>query len=464
MIPYAPALESPTDLAIRERYGLFIGGAWVEPAAGTYAVTENPATDEAIALVARASDADVDRAIRGARRAYDKSWRKLKASERAKYLYRIARALAERTRAFALYETLDRGFPIRRARENVARASAIAFFYAGWADKLAWTVRGHERPRALGVIGALVSARSPLCEAIEILTPALAAGNTVVLKPSTTSPLVALALAQLCDDIDLPPGVLSIVTGDATTGAAIVEHVDCDALAFVGAPAAGASVRRVLAGRRTRLRSSLDGPALVLVFDDAPLDAAIEAIVASTYRTGSVAAAPATLVLVQESVVAEVSERVTERLRTLRHGDPLDRNTDVGTFASRPERDRLAAQLDAAVAGGARLVAAPFDPPPSGAFRAASLVFDLAPSFDLAGVEGAGPFVALATFRTPVEALERAATLGRATTASVWTTTAAQGLFTAQRLRADAVSCNTFGSLDSGRSGSLAGVRAYLDP
>ncbi len=463
MIPYAPALESPTDLALRERYGLFIGGAWVEPAAGTYAVTENPATEEAIALVARASDADVDRAIRGARRAYDKSWRKLKASERAKYLYRIARALAERTRVFALYETLDRGFPIRRARENVARASATAFYYAGWADKLAWTVRGHERAHALGVVGALVSARSPLCEAIDILTPALAAGNTVVLKPSTTAPLVALALAQLCDDVDLPPGVLAVVTGDASAGSAIVEHADCDALAFAGDVAAGASVRRVLAGRRTRLRASFDGPALVVVYDDAPLDAAIEAIVASTHRTGSTAAAPATLVLVQESLAAELVARVTERMRTLRHGDPLDRNTDVGTFASRPERDRLAAQVDVALAGGARLIAAPFDPPLIGAYRAASLVLDLEPSFDIAGVDGAGPFVALATFRTPAEALERAASLGAATTASVWTTTAAQGLFTAQRLRADAVSCNTFGS-PATRPGGLAGVRAYLDP
>lgn len=462
MIPEAPALESTADIGVRDRYGLFIGGDWVAPETGAYVISENPATDEPLALVARATAADVDRALRAARRAYEKSWRKIKPAERAKYLYRIARAIAERTRVLALMETIDGGAPIRSVRDVVGHAATTAFYYAGWADKLAWAIGGHERARAIGVVGALVSARSPIACAIDILAPALAAGNTLVLKASTCAPLGVLALAQICAEVDLPPGVVNVITGESDVSATLVEHPDCDLLACEGSIGVASAIRRVTATRRIPLRASVDGPACIIVFDDAPLDAAIEAIVAATYRAGTKTSRSGTLVLVHESLETDVVARLTARLRTLRHGDPLDRNTDVGAFASRTHRDRLAARVDRAVAGGATLLAAPWTPPDVGAFRAAAILIDLPPSFDLVSSDASGPFATLATFRTPAEALERAAAFAPAS-ASVWTSSGAQALYTAQRFAAGVVWCNTFDRFDAGRVGGPAGLRAYLD-
>ncbi|GAC1556170.1 MAG: aldehyde dehydrogenase family protein [Vulcanimicrobiaceae bacterium] len=474
MIPYAPALESSSDLALRDRYGLFIGGAWVGPTSAAFTAIDNPATEATLALVARANDTDVERAVRAARRAYDKYWRKLKVAERAKYLFRIARAVSDDARTLARIETVDGGAPIRHVRDAIDVASAAAFYNAGWADKLAWAIRGHERAHAIGVVGALVSSRSPLTCAIDIVAPALASGNTVVLKPAMATPLVTLALARICEDIDLPAGVLNVITGDAATGIALVEHVDCDLIALEGSLAVARSVRRGTATRRTRLHASVDGPACVIVYDDAPLEAAVEAVVAATYRSGTKRTASSTQVLVAESVASDVLAAIVARLATLRHGDPLDRNTDVGAFASRAHRDALDARIESARSAGATSIRAPWTTPDVGAFRAAEVLTDVPPTLDLRSDDATGPLVALATFRTADEAVARANLAGGAT--SVWTVSGALALYTAQRLRAGVVSCNTFdrfdpsspfaslGTADCDRVGGLDGLRAYLDP
>ncbi len=474
-LAYAPALESIADIGLRERYGLFIGGAWVAPEANTYVACENPATEMPLALVARASDADVERAVRAARRGYEKYWRKLKNAERAKYLFRIARALGERTRAIAVRESLGSGMPIRFARDRVAAtATAHAFYAAGWADKLTYAVRGHERAHALGVVGAMVPAYAAFSATLAFVTPALACGNSVVLVPDATAPLGALLLAQVCADIDLPPGVFNVVTGDPTVRAMLVDHSDIDLLALAGTTASGAALRHDVAGRRTRTHLALDGVSSVIVYDDAPLDAAIEAIVAAMSLGGSRATYAGVRIFAAESVAAELLARVRSRIATLRHGDPLDKNTDVGALPSRPHRDALEALSSAAEAEGATIVAAAWDVPEIGYWHPASLVTGLPASFDPSPAGGPG-LATFATFRTPGEALERANAIRGMLAASVWTSSGSLGLYTAQRLVAGAVWCNTFDRLDAaspfggtgeagvGRSGGLAGLRAFLE-
>lgn len=472
---YAPALESIADIDLRERYGLFIGGAWVAPSDGTYLACENPATELPLALVARASPADVERAVRAARRGYDKYWRKLKAPERAKYLFRIARAVDERARAIAVRESLSSGMPIRFARNRVcATASAHAFYAAGWADKLAWAVRGHERAHAVGVVGAMVPGYAAFSATLAFVAPALACGNTVVLVPDALAPLGAFSLAQICADVDLPPGVFNVITGDATVGASLVDHPDVDLLARAGTIAEGAALRRSVAGRRTRVHLTLDGVSTIVVYDDAPLDAAIENIVAAMSLGGSRANFAGVRILAAESIAAEILDRVKVRLVTLRHGDPLDKNTDVGALPSRAHRDALVGLAAAASAEGATILGAPWSAPERGYWHPASLVIDLPASFDASPLDRPG-LATFGTFRTPSEALERANAAYGALAASVWTSSGSLGLYTAQRLEAGAVWCNTFDRVDAsspfggtgeagfGRSGGLAGLRAFLE-
>ena len=281
---YAPALESTAEVSLRDRYGLFIGGDWVAPANGETFPTINPATEEPLALVAQGTHADVDRAVRAARRGYEKYWRKLRATERAKYVYRIARLLSERAREFAVLETLDGGKAIRESRDfDVPQASAHFFYHAGWADKLAWAVSSPERTRPLGVVGAIVPWNFPLLIAAWKIAPALACGNTVVLKPAETTPLTALAFADLCAEADLPPGVVNVVTGDGSTGNALVEHPDVDKIAFTGSTDVGKAILRATAGSGKRVALELGGKSAFIVYDDAPLDQAIEGIVSAIF-------------------------------------------------------------------------------------------------------------------------------------------------------------------------------------
>jgi aldehyde dehydrogenase (NAD+) len=473
---YAPALESTAPVSLRDRYGLFIGGEWVTPGDERTFATINPATEETLSLVAHASAADVDRAVRAARRGYEKYWRKLRPAERAKYVYRIARVLSERAREFAILETMDGGKPIRESRDfDVPNAVSHFFYHAGWADKLAWAVDGPERTRPLGVVGAIVPWNFPLLIAAWKIAPALACGNTVVLKPAETTPLTALALAGLCAEADLPPGVVNVVTGDGTTGAALVDHPDVDKISFTGSTDVGKAIRRSVAGTPKRLSLELGGKSAFLLYDDAPLDAAIEGIVASIFfNQGHVCCAGSRL-LVAESIAEDVVDRLRARMATLRHGDPLDKNTDIGAINSRAQREKIASLVQSGIDDGATLVQQEWTPPERGFWYPASFFTDVEPTYRIAREEIFGPVLSVMTFRTPDEAIERANNLPYGLAAGVWTSSGALAMYTAQRLAAGVVWCNTFNQFDPsspfggykesgfGREGGIAGLRAYLD-
>jgi aldehyde dehydrogenase (NAD+) len=476
-LTYAPAPESIAPVTIRESYGLFYGGEWLAPVSATTFETQNPATEEPLAAIAYAEAVDVDRAVRAARRGYEKYWRKLRPAERAKYVYRIARALTERSREFAILETMDGGKPIRESRDfDVPQASAHFFYHAGWADKLQWAVPGVERPRPLGVVGAIVPWNFPLLIAAWKIAPTLACGNTIVLKPAETTPLTALLLAQVCAEADLPPGVVNVVTGDGRTGAALAEHPDLDKVTFTGSTEVGKTIRRSRAGMGKRLSLELGGKSAFIVYDDAPLDQVIEGIVSAIYfNTGHVCCAGSRL-LVAESVAEELVERLRARIGTLRHGDPLDKNTDIGAVNSRAQRDKIVELVQSGIDDGAELVQAAWTPPERGYWYPASFFTGVQPTFRIAREEIFGPVLSVMTFRTPDEAIERANNLPYGLSAGVWTSSGALGLYTAQRLAAGVVWCNTFNQFDPsspfggykesgfGREGGLAGLRAYLQP
>lgn len=473
---YEPALESVAAVTLRERYGLFIGGEWTAAQDDASFATIDPATEMPLAQIARANASDVDRAVRAARRGYEKYWRKMRPPERAKYLYRIARALTERAREFAVTETLDVGKPIREARDfDIPQAAAQFFYHAGWADKLAWAVSATERVRPLGVVGAIVSADFPLLLAAWKIAPALACGNTVVLKPAPDSPLSALVLAGLCAEADLPPGVLNIVTGDDATGIALGDHDDIDALAFAGSTPTGKALRRATAGSSKRLGLELGGKSTIVVYDDAPLDQVVEGIVSAAFFNAGHVGSAGSRVLVQESVAEELIARLRARLETLRHGNPLDKNTDIGAIRSRARLDRIAAYVRSGIEDGATLVSTPWSPPERGFWYPASFFTGVEPTFGIARDPSVGPLFTIATFRTPDEAVERANNLPGTLAAGVWTASGALALHTAQRMVCGVVWCNTFNRFDPsspfggrreaglGRDGGVAGLRAYID-
>jgi aldehyde dehydrogenase (NAD+) len=474
-LPYAPALEPAAAVELRRSYGLFIGGAWTAADGGATYGSETPATEETLALVARAAASDVERAVLAARRGYDKHWRKLKPAERSKYIFRFARILGERAREFAVLETLDSGKPIREARDfDVAQALATFFYHAGWADKLEWAVGPRDRVRPLGVVGAIVSWNIPLLAAAWKIAPALACGNTVVFKPAETTPLTALFLAQVGADAGLPPGVLNIVTGDAATGAALADHPDVDALSFTGSTDVGKALRRATAGSGKRLSLELGGKSALLLFEDAPLDQALESIVTAVYLNAGQLCSAGSRLLVQESIAAEVVERLRERLATLRHGDPLDKNTDIGAINSRRQRERIASLVASGSEEGAEYVAAPWTPPERGHWFPASFFTNVQPTYRIAREEICGPVLSIMTFRTADEAIERANNVPYGLAAGVWTSNGALALHVASRLRAGVVWCNSFNEFDPsspfggykesgiGREGGIEGLKAYL--
>ncbi len=474
-LSYAPAPESTAPVSIRDAYGLFIGGEWVAPASATTFPTFNPATEEKLAVVGYAQEADVDRAVRAARRGYEKYWRKLRPAERAKYIYRIARALTERSREFAILETLDGGKPIRESRDfDVPSAAAHFFYHAGWADKLAWAEPGTERGRPLGVVGAIVPWNFPLLIAAWKIAPALACGNTIVLKPAETTPLSALLLAQVCAEAELPPGVVNVVTGDGQTGAALVDHPDVDKLTFTGSTEVGKAIRRSTAGTTKRISLELGGKSAFIVFDDAPLDQTIEGIVSAIYFNAGHVCCAGSRLLVQESIAEEVVSRLRARIATLRHGDPLDKNTDIGAINSRVQRDKIVELVQSGVEEGATLVQADWTPPERGYWYPASFFTNVQPAYRIAREEIFGPVLSIMTFRTPDEAIERANNLPYGLSAGVWTSNGALSMYVAGRLQAGVVWCNTFNQFDPsspfggykesgfGREGGLAGLRAYL--
>ena len=473
---YAPAPESRDIVTLRSDYGLFVAGEFVSTLDGGALKTVNPATEEVLAEVAEAGPKDVDRAVTAARRAYTEVWGPMPGRERAKYLYRVARLIQERAREFAVLESLDNGKPIRESRDvDVPLAAAHFFHHAGWADKLGHAGYGPD-PRPLGVAAQVIPWNFPLLMAAWKLAPALATGNTVVLKPAETTPLSALLLAEVLQQAELPPGVVNIVTGAGATGAALVAHPDVDKVAFTGSTEVGKAIQRQVAGTCKKLTLELGGKAANIVFDDAPMDQAVEGIVNGIFfNQGHVCCAGSRL-LVQESVEEELLDRLKARLGTLRLGDPLDKNTDIGAINSAQQLERITELAGSGEAEGAvRWSPENCALPERGYWFAPTLFTGVAQSHRIAREEIFGPVLSVLTFRTPQEALDKANNTPFGLSAGVWTEKGSRILWMAQRLRAGVVWANTFNRFDPaspfggykesgfGREGGRHGLAAYLD-
>jgi acyl-CoA reductase-like NAD-dependent aldehyde dehydrogenase len=470
---YAPAPESRSIVDIKPSYGLFIDGEFVDGHGRSFK-TISPATEEVLAEVAEADDADVDAAVKAARRAYDKVWSKLPGRERAKYLYRIARIIQERSRELAVLESIDNGKPIKESRDvDIPIVAAHFFYYAGWADKLEYAGRGPD-PRALGVAGQIIPWNFPLLMLAWKIAPALACGNTVVLKPAETTPLTALLFAEICQQADLPPGVVNIVTGAGATGQALVAHGGIDKVAFTGSTEVGKAIARTVAGTDKKVTLELGGKAANIVFDDAPLDQAVEGIVTGIFfNQGHVCCAGSRL-LVQESVADELLGRLKRRMSTLRVGDPLDKNTDVGAINSAEQLARIRELSDVGEAEGAGRWSPECELPSHGFWFPPTLFTGVTQAHRIAREEIFGPVLSVLTFRTPSEAVEKANNTPYGLSAGVWTEKGSRILSMASQLRAGVVWANTFNKFDPtspfggfkesgyGREGGRHGLEAYL--
>jgi aldehyde dehydrogenase (NAD+) len=472
---YAPAPEATDHVKLREEYGLLIGGHWVAPLSESTFKTINPATEEVLAVIAEAGEEDVDAAVKAARTAYTKVWSKTSGAERAKYLYRIARILQERSREFAVLESMNGGKPIKESRDvDLPLAAAHFFYHAGWADKLDYAFPGR-RPRPLGVAAQVIPWNFPLLMAAWKLAPALAAGNTVVLKPAETTPLTALLLGEVLRQAELPDGVVNIITGAGQTGAALVGHPDVDKVAFTGSTEVGKAIQRTLAGSGKRLTLELGGKAANIVLDDAPLDQAVEGIINGIYfNQGHVCCAGSRL-LVQESVAEPLVAKLKRRMTTLRVGDPLDKNTDIGAINSRAQLDRIQELVASGEADGAEAWQPPCQLPERGFWFRPTVFTHVAQSYRIAQEEIFGPVLSVLTFRTPDEAVTKANNTPYGLSAGVWTDKGSRILDLAGRLRAGVVWANTFNRFDPtspfggyqesgfGREGGRHGLAAYVE-
>jgi aldehyde dehydrogenase (NAD+) len=472
---YAPAPESRDVVSIEPEYGLFVAGEFRPAADGRTFATINPATEEPLAQVAAAGPADVDAAVAAARSAHEQVWGPMPGSERAKFLYRIARQLQERAREFAVLESLDNGKPIKETRDvDIPLAAAHFFYYAGWADKLEYAGFGAV-PRPLGVAGQVIPWNFPLLMAAWKLAPALAAGNTCVLKPAETTPLTALLLAEVCQQAGLPPGVVNVVTGAGDTGAALVCHPDVNKVAFTGSTQVGKEIAGAIAGTGKKLTLELGGKAANIVFDDAPIEQAIEGIVNGIFfNQGHVCCAGSRL-LVQESVADTVVERLQRRLTTLRLGDPLDKNTDIGAINSRQQLAKISELTQAGEAEGAQRWSPPCQLPDRGYWFPPTVFTGVSQSHRIAREEIFGPVLSVLTFRTPDEAVSKANNTPYGLSAGIWTDKGSRILWMAQKLRAGVIWANTYNRFDPaspfggykesgyGREGGRHGLAAYLD-
>jgi aldehyde dehydrogenase (NAD+) len=471
---YAPAPEARDIVQLHDRYGLFIGGEEVEPGSGQSLESISPATEEKLFEFALAGAEDVGRAVTTAREAFENGWSGLPAKERAKYLFRIARILQERSRELAVAESLDGGKPIRESRDvDLPLAAAHFFYYAGWADKLEYAFP-NRTPKPIGVAAQIIPWNFPLLMLSWKIAPALAAGNTVVLKPAETTPLTALIFADICRQAELPPGVVNIVTGDGTTGAHLVRNEDIDKVAFTGSTEVGKLIMRELAGREVRLTLELGGKAANIVFDDAALDQAIEGIVNGIYfNQGHVCCAGSRL-LVQESIYEPLIEKLKRRLSTLRVGDPLDKNTDVGAINSKMQLDKITELVASGEEEGAEIFQPACELPERGYWFVPTLFTNVAQSYRIAQEEIFGPVLSTLTFRTPEEAVEKANNTPYGLSAGVWTEKGSRILWMVERLRAGVVWANTFNRFDPaspfggykesgfGREGGRHGLEPYL--
>ncbi len=473
---YAPAPESTSIVGIQSSYGLFIGGDFVE-GTGTSFKTISPSTEEVLAEVAEASEADVDRAVKAARKAF-RGWSRLSGAERGKYLFRIARIIQERARELAVLESIDNGKPIKETRDvDIPTAAAYFFYYAGWADKLEYAGFGSASngpPQPLGVAAQVIPWNFPLLMLSWKIAPALATGNTVVLKPAETTPLTALLFAEICQQADLPPGVVNIITGAGATGQALVEHPDVDKIAFTGSTGVGRSIARSIAGTDKRATLELGGKAANIVFEDAPIDQAVEGIVNGIFfNQGHVCCAGSRL-LVQESVAEDVLHRLKRRMATLRLGDPLDKNTDIGAINSAQQLAKIRELSDVGEAEGAGRWAPECALPDKGYWFPPTIFTGVSQAHRIAREEIFGPVLSVITFRTPKEAVEKANNTPFGLSAGIWTDKGSRILWMASQLRAGVIWSNTFNKFDPaspfggykesgyGREGGRHGLEGYL--
>ena len=469
---YAPAPESRAIVRIKPKYGHFIGGNFV--AGSKHFPSINPATEEVLSQVALAGQTEVDAAVKAARKAYTSTWSKMSGKERGKYLFRIARIMQERAREFAVLETLDNGKPIRESRDtDIPLAAAHFFYHAGWADKLEYAGLGTS-PKPLGVAGQIIPWNFPLLMLAWKIAPALAAGNTVVLKPAESTPLTALLFAEVCQQAELPTGVVNIVTGDGTTGALIVNHPGIDKIAFTGSTEVGKIIARAVAATKKSVTLELGGKAANIVFDDAPIDETVEGIVSGIFfNQGHVCCAGSRLLL-QENVADEVLHKLKNRMEKIRVGDPMDKNTDLGAINS---KEQLAKIIELAAVGdaeGAQRWSPACELPTKGYWFAPTIFTGVTQAHRIAREEIFGPVLSVLTFRTPQEAIEKANNTPFGLSAGVWSEKGSRTLWAAQQLRAGVIWANTFNKFDPtspfggykesgwGREGGRHGLAAYL--
>jgi len=472
---YAPAPESSSYIKFQPRYSLFINGKFVAPHSGKYFGSINPATEEKLAEIAEGDNHDVDRAVQSARRAYQNTWGKLSGRERGKYLYRIARLIQERSRELAVIESMDGGKPIKESRDiDLPLVAAHFFYYAGWADKLDYAFPGRT-PRSIGVAGQIIPWNFPLLMAAWKLAPALACGNTCVLKPAETTSITALHLAQIFQEAELPDGVVNIVTGAGETGRALVEHPKVDKIAFTGSTDVGKRILKAVAGTKKKLTLELGGKAANIIFEDATIDQAVEGIISGIYfNQGHVCCAGSRL-FVQEGVFPQVIRKLRDRISTLRVGDPLDKNTDIGAINSRMQLDKICELVDSGVKQGAELVQPSLRLPKKGYWYPPSFFTGVTASHRIAQEEIFGPVLSVMTFRTPEEALERANNIPYGLSAGVWTDKGSKIFKIVNKLRAGVVWANTYNKFDPtspfggykesgfGREGGAHGLLPYVN-
>lgn len=471
---YAAAPESKDHIRLQKQYDLFIDGKFVAPKSGKYFDTINPATEAKLASVAEAGADDVDLAVKAARQAYEQVWSKLPARERGKYIFRIARIMQERARELAVIESMDGGKPIRESRDiDVPLAAAHFFYYAGWADKLDYAMPG-ARAGSLGVAGQIIPWNFPLLMAAWKIAPALAAGNTVVIKPAETTPLTALKLAEIIQEADLPPGVVNIITGAGATGAAIVNHPGVDKVAFTGSTDVGKIIQRALAGTDKKYTLELGGKAANIIFEDAAIDQAVEGIINGIFfNQGHVCCAGSRL-FVQESVADKVIRKLKDRMETLVVGDPLDKNTDIGAINSKPQLEKIRQFLKIGVNEGGTLYQSSCAVPSKGYWCRPALFTDVSQSSRVVQEEIFGPVLAVQTFRTIEEVIEKANNIPYGLSGGVWTDKGSRIFKITGQLRAGVVWANTYNKFDPtspfggykesgmGREGGLHGLHPYV--
>lgn len=472
---YAPALESQDHIQINKKYGHFIGGKFVAPSGGKYFKTINPSTGKAIADIAQGDDVDINKAVRAARQAYKKHWSKLTGAERGKYIYRIARMIQERGREFAVIESLDGGKPIRESKSiDIPLAAAHFFYYAGWADKLEYAFP-NRKPEPLGVAGQIIPWNFPLLMAAWKIAPALAAGNTVVLKPAETTPLTALKLAELIHDAGLPPGVVNIVTGDGTTGAELVNHRGIDKIAFTGSTEVGKLIQKSVAGTGKKVTLELGGKAANIIFEDAPIDQAVEGIINGIYLNQGHVCCAGSRLFVQESVASVVIQKLKDRMETLIVGDPLDKNTDVGAINSKNQLKVIQDYIEIGKQEGAHFYESSCALPENGGYWCRpSLFTNTSQSSRIVQEEIFGPVLTVQTFRTVDEVIKKANNTHYGLSAGVWTDKGSKIFKLTSSLNAGVIWANTYNKFDPtspfggykesgfGREGGLHGLSDYL--